>query len=509
MPKIIPVLYEISDQTGQVFFADNHDKISDHAFESKMPKKMYTLRAPYIGTAKRELGVPLHKDHYFPELTIAIENCLALGLDPLSREDRIQKEQSIALSLKKYEISYCVIYQLYSNILRNSLPIEKFKDIFLFLEKQGAAWHHIPFPDEESVLEKNRVVFAGLVKSVFGSARASEGLGNVTVGDPPNSKEKTGFGYFKKAVDFFLGIGAHLNGVSLESPEQGSFLHRYLAYENPFSVELIDLLESKRILGKPNTHFNYTQQDGEGKTPLIIAIATRNIKAIYKLLALNQKSGIDIGLNISNQEGQTPLMLACAFGLPIVVQALLRQKANPDLQDAKQRTFSDYLKLVPLEQTKVISMLVHPERGSQVSQSYVFANDTGKSPYCLYEDDEKVVSGDAQRSHFVVLSPLPKHQAQIQKVLEILQNELKIATKQKQGKPKIEEIQGAIEYIIFQNRQAIIPGAKTFLVECQEGQLEVARYLDSVPGKQAIAESKEKALHASSTHLEKKLQVQD
>lgn len=494
MTKINTIHYEVSDETGKVLFSECHDKVGDKACELKLPRKVYTIKAPYIGTTKRVIGVPLSRELYVNDLLTVVEYCMQLGEKSLLLTERLKKEEFIVSRLKTYEISYSVIYQLYAHLVRTSVPIEKFKDVFLFLEKHGALWDHIPFPTVAANLEKDRKIFRDLVQKVFGSNKTSNILASISPDYSIDSKEKFPFGTYQKTMDYFLDLGANLNGVNPESPEFGTFLHRYLAHETPKAPDLIDLLESKRIPNKINTHFDYCHQDGEGKTPLIIAIATRNLPAIYKLLSLNKK-GIDVGLNLADREGRTPLMLACAFGLPLVVQVMLSLKPNLDLQDVQQRTFMDYLSLNSDDLRKVLSMLVHPERGNQANHSYVLDMDGGLSPFCLYEDNEKLVSGDMQQSYFVVLSPLPKHQAQIQKLLEVLQKEEKNAHKNK-DKPKVEKIQKSRAYILDQTKRM---GTKTFLAECQEGQLEVKKYLDSNAGKLAVEEAKKNVVPKTST----------
>jgi len=475
MPKVSLVLYEIRDKTGAsiVAKAQPFDDISDYALKEKLPRNLYHLQAPYIGRAFREIGVLRSRSEYMSDLIAAIQSCIELGNKSLLKYQKDALENKIINHLKIYEISSCIIYQLYINLTNNHLYLGNFRGVFTFLVNNGASWEFLPFPDDENNLTKCREIFSWLINNVLGGERATGVLSNVVVGDPPGTQHRTGYGYFIEVMDYFLALGANLNGVSRDEPGHGSFLHRYLANELPLSTDLIHLLESKRLANKPHTQFDYTQQDAQGKTPLIIAIATRNIAVIKCLLQLNRTHHIDIGINIPDQNGRTPLMLACAFGLSVTVADLLEQHADPKTIDFNQKTYLDYLTLTEKEEWQILSMMVHPERGASVKHSYLFAHDTGYSPLCLYEDKEEIISGEEQLQHFVVLSPLEKHQTRIEKVARVLLDSLEHAKKLKDT-ALVAKITKDLESIAYQQLHSIESKNKTFLTECRAGRSEIS-----------------------------------
>jgi ankyrin repeat protein len=482
MPRLTTVSFQLV--SGPVLTAGAKYPLTIGCFDEiqgktlNFPQGEYGLYAPYIGVAERPLGDSTHIPDLRIKLTRAIELCMTLaGVDgSLSISKRKEHEEELKVSLREYQISQSIIRQYYFNFLNLKAPIEKHRPIFTFLMANGARWRHLLNLDDVNFQNLYKPMILALGKDIFGTEALSDTLAATTPWGPNPGTSRPGFEHYKRAAEFYLELGVDLNGKRFDSPEHGTFLHQCLAYEAVFVKELMDFLASKRNTARPHTCFNFAAQDGDGKTPLMIAIATRNIEAAFRLLELCDKQKIDIGLDLKDKKGRTPLMLAAAFGLPSIVEALLKNNANPHLTDPNARKFTDYLALPDPELKDVLSLMVHPERGD-TGHSYLIANDAGKSPYCLYEDGESSAEGDAQIKHFIVLSPLPQHQARLQKVVDILKAQVKRL--KSKGGLEWEAAQASLEFV---TNQISVLGRKTFMAESKEGQIVVKAYLSSANG---------------------------
>lgn len=377
---------------------------------------------------------------------------------------------------------------------------------------------------------------------------------NLEFSKTPLSQDDTGFGKFEKNIAWYLKKGANINTKSWFNPFNGSFLQIYLANELPYADQLIACIESQRT-AKPNTQFHYDIADGYGNTPLLLALKTRQEKAIFALLKLNKK--ITVGINIPDANGLSPLMIAAALGMKAVVQELLRQGANPCVYK-EGRDLAEYARLNEKDTMDIVSPLLHPLRSDATitsTHSYLYGNDDDDQPLCFYEDGETIKTGRDQMPHLIVLSNCYPHNQKLDRVLAHFQEKAKtdpwarknlpcvkaqiddIRYSQKYAKVKDYLLQQAgdgclkkviagfvskPDHVLYQdlleqlvsffekrakenegirtqleNIQKIIKdtaGADSFLQTCIHGRAEVQAYLRSEEALQLIAKAKEKAL---------------
>jgi len=71
--------------------------------------------------------------------------------------------------------------------------------------------------------------------------------------------------------------------------------------------------------------------------PIFVAISVNNIE-IIKLLVENKK----VNVNLQNEKGVTPLILAANFNNKDIIQYLLKKKADKSLKDKNNKTAFDY-----------------------------------------------------------------------------------------------------------------------------------------------------------------------
>ncbi len=435
-----------------------------------LPRGIYETVAPLKGKGFHELGK------------------LNTGYEQLGSElkSRLLRKQSIDTKeinkyFEIYEIKKYIIFQIYHDLRNAYTPwnenkntvLTQYKSIFITLEKHGAVWAAIL--DNQNILKEiNKEEFiVDLTTFVFGPSA----LGGILAG----SKLSDNFKDYRIKAEMLLKLGADINGVHYRAPHYGTVLHRCLANELPCAVDLVKYIESKRAGTLSNTQFNYRMVDELKQTPLYLAILTRQENVALKLLQLHIK-GIDVGINIPNNEGRTPLMIAAAVGLPNIVCTLLKLGADPLAKDNKGYRFNDYLIFNEQQLKEMLLPILNPERGNLTRHSYLYDIDENVTPLCFYNDKEQEKFDDDQYSHLILLSPLPQHANRIKKVFDFLRAEASSGNKESAQR---------LEFMMY---QVCNSGDKTFLDVCKEGQHEVKKLLQSSSGQKDFSFARENAL---------------
>jgi hypothetical protein len=161
-----------------------------------------------------------------------------------------------------------------------------------------------------------------------------------------------------------------LNLNAVEGKHQGNILHNAIANEDaPTARRLIDIFEELRAEGiEP---FDYAQNDAEGKTILSIAAKSRLPLVVQRLMEL-KRQGIDIGFEVPDNEGRSPLLIAAALGQDKIVETLLENGANLDAIDNYGRGIDFYMQAPPLEVAAILhSIFTRPERSINSMHSYL------------------------------------------------------------------------------------------------------------------------------------------
>lgn len=471
--RISPLTFQVKLPDQKILQIGNYYQFNTNPNAQSLPRNRYEVYTPVIGKHFQILGKK--SEDYREALTQLIRILLY--------EDDSTCQQAIKKYLTIYEVVESIIYQFYFNLKINHEPwqknkkniLEKKKPIFISLLQHGATW--LDILDNKKKLNNltKEEVIEDLTTYVYGPDSLGHFLASADLGG------LKGFETYCKKANFLLKIGANINGINTIAPQFGSFLHRYLANELAFGVELIEFIESKRLTNSSNTHFNYRLTDEMNQTPLLIAILTRQEQVVLKLLRLHEK-GIDVGINIPDKHGRTPLLIAAAVGLPTTVSILLKSGANPLTKDKQGLSFNDYMSLNDDLLKQLLLPFLHPDRGNLTRHSYLYNNDVLSIPLCLYEDNEKEQFGDDQYSHLVVLSPLPHHQIRLNKIITFLKKEDPLK------KPYATDL---LKSVI---KQKIVIGDKTILAVCKEGQKEVQKELQSPLLQNYINLAKEHAL---------------
>ena len=130
----------------------------------------------------------------------------------------------------------------------------------------------------------------------------------------------------------------------IELGDKNKFLPiHYAILFNSFKV--LELLIDKKV--------NINAKDGNGNTPLITAIKTKNID-ITKFL-LKQST---VNLNITNSVGETALHIACNYELDTIVDILLENpKIDINIQE-KQNKYTPLMYSVSLNNHNITNSLL-------------------------------------------------------------------------------------------------------------------------------------------------------
>lgn len=444
-----------------------------------IPYREYAVYCPVVGVRKKLLGnhgINTSSPDYnetFLSLTNAL---LQQPMSGLPSELIPQIEQAF----EKFDVLRAlVIDELYHNIEKFSARIfltlnipyrsweqdkEKilklYAPLFNLLIAAGATYHMLS-------VDPNRVArYYDLNNYVMDSeSLAVDVLSRVEIKDDLNTFEKT--------LDFCLSKGVDINTWVDDEPNYGTHLHYHLAAETSHIMDLIQLIESKRKAGQPHTQFVYTNKDGYGRTPLLLAINMRNEEAALALLDLEEKN-IRVGLEVADSERRTPLLLAAALGMPKVVEKLLSLGANRNARDSQNQGLTTYAQLSESDTAEILAPLMHPYR-CNVDGNYGYSNlvylDEDHTPLCFYETKEGDINfeqeGENQIPHLVVLSNHPPFDEILIKVINHLR---------KRAERGDQWAENLLPYVLQQVEN--IKGKLPVAMLCLEGQVKVRKILN-------------------------------
>lgn len=231
---------------------------------------------------------------------------------------------------------------------------------------------------------------------------------------------------------FLLEHGADPNS---QHPYCGTMLHIMAANEcSP--QEITHLIQLVGRASKIKLLFNI--KDGEGKTPLLIFVKTRNVAAAKYLCELKKK-GMDIDVNIPDDQGRTPLMFALATGCLELVNVLNAAGASWQAKDKQGKSTFDYANTSEEMLVKLFGEIhIDADRSSLSTQSHV-KNSSGATFY---------VSEDKKNWSKVLISS-----ANLLQILRLIKSV-----------PENERL-----LILFQVKNVIEQDSKSLLQICMEG----------------------------------------
>lgn len=405
-------------------------KIDEKTDLNRLPDGDYYAYSPVLGIGKFRINKPIvdprANQQQFEEIIISsikehrpiVEGSLSPSAHWNPYWTAIQKKIGERFQAAMQNIGGVrgnIISQLYHYLMLEYKPWKEnkarilsiYRPIFSMLAHMGARYDWMR--SSEDPVEKEK--FIDLLKYALDEQALSMPLATMRV----NGGGGLGFDNYAEALQVYLTAGANINVFTSANPKSGPYLQVAIANEMPFIKELLKLVESKRDTKKPNTQFDYTQTDGYGNTPLMLAIRTRNERAALALLKLNKKN-IGVGISAKDKEGRSPLQLAAALGMKNIVKELLSQ-------GAREKDLLAYARLPKEEVRTLVSPYIHPDRADltrESTHSYLYGNDVHNTPLCYYPDGQ-VKTGKEQEPYLIVLSNLSPYREILDAVIDCLQ----------------------------------------------------------------------------------------
>src|SRR3990167_2543149 len=201
-----------------------------------------------------------------------------------------------------------------------------------------------------------------------------------------------------KIIQQLLSAGVNIN-VRMGDKFNNTILHYLIALEDyQYAIKLINFVEKMQTI-QP---IDYSLQDSQGKTVLFLAVGLGLESLVDLLLKLHDEDQRYIGINIPDQLGRTPLMIAAALGYASICKKLIEHGANCFAKDNKQQDLHWY-KSAPIEEVKNILQFlsINPDRGYYCSHSYLSSTANGTIPWVLVDENNK--------EHLLILSAKAEH----------------------------------------------------------------------------------------------------
>lgn len=350
----------------------------------------YTITAPGMGS---DLSVHIRCNPLANEMqmeSILQENIIAPRIDSLLKKihnDELDSKEVKARLGREPKLKYWLVERL-----RDRADLSQSNQIKIFdVLTTAGAYLDILFDEDAPELNRLLSIF-GVRLSQFNCPGGSP-LTRMISGDPrPDALTK---------IQLLLNFGADINQCS---SVYGTLLH--IAIANEMSTEnisaLIDI--SKK---QPGVSFNI--EDGQKKTPLLMACKTRNHEVVVLLLSL-LKQGHDVGLNTPDEEGRTPLMMSAALGDTISFKALIQAGAKIGVTDAAGRSLIEYLTAsADIVREILLSIHIEPDRHPLAPQNWLYFNDDMGSPL--------VCNLSAETHKRALISNLPQHRKLLLSIL--------------------------------------------------------------------------------------------
>lgn len=383
-------------------------------------------------------------------------------LQPLLSQNRLLKDNIIDMLMPEGAFTQKFL-KLKENILHHlvkDFSVTEMQELIQVLIECGASYQHLlASPHSASMFVYYTAYFGreNLNKPILNSTLT---ITIVTVGSE------------KVLQKLQLAINA---GVDVNATHQsyGTFLHVLTANEKSLAV-----LECMKVLTENETKkkckFDYTIRDSEGKTLLLLAVKTNQTTIIQKLQEYHHQ-GKDVGVDIADNAGRTPLLLAAALGNKVAVQALLDMGANVTCVDKQGRGLNWYATAPKEEVIKILSSIhIEPNRDKYAPHNWLYFNDSLAST--LVCDKSPDPEGR------VLISRQEPHWKLIQDVLKAADSDLKAHINKKLNPLKNNEAITVIDYCMREQKSIpplIYPHIKDQLLReaCALGDLEQVKKL--------------------------------
>ncbi len=217
-----------------------------------------------------------------------------------------------------------------------------------------------------------------------------------------------------KSVKLLVKAGTDVNART-DLIFNNTHLHYLIALEREdLAIAFIELVERARNKHRVKLNpIDFTLQDNQEKTALLLAVGLGFEKLVTRLLKLHADTKFDVGINTPDKFGRTPVMIAAALGMNNIRKMLIAANADMTMKDHNGRNVEWYM-TAPIDEIRAIltSVSVNPDRGYYCSfRSYLYSNTTTAYPWVLVDQEN--------REHLLLLTASPLHFQLLQKALSL------------------------------------------------------------------------------------------
>ena len=397
----VPILYKVAEKMV------NEETLNQMLLRGELARGIIESYASGAG-AMRSATLPTAQnvdiDKDFEQYDIGLKKIIQIinkQDNPISQQiEQVRTILNKSALLKCHIVEMCMPTKYYvpglNDLNIRSFPAEKIQEIINAFIKAGALYEHL-FVNPKLTIE-DLITYISYLGNWILNAKVSNlpFLAAFVSGDQRASATLL-------KIKLSIQRGADPN---LTHETHGTVLHIALANESvELALSLINLFEELKC------NFDYSIRDGEGKTVLMLATLL-NQKPVIERLAVLHTQKKDIGVNIQDTIGRTPLMIAAVLWRPKIIKILYDLGADLEICDSNGTNIDGYLNANATTISAILkSIFVEAERSVSAPHNWIYFNDPMSLPMAYDESDEP--------EKRILISKKAKHWALIEKVLNI------------------------------------------------------------------------------------------
>ncbi len=258
----------------------------------------------------------------------------------------------------------------------------------------------------------------------------------------------------------------------------GTFLHEAIANEYSNLGALFEIIpeaaKAKLLVSK----------DGQGRTPWMLALRTRNISLIKEMIKFYlDKPTHREQLLIPDMQGRTPFMVAMALGIKPAIDFLLKVHPEKCLEgkDQDAKNCLDYYNLSQSAVTKLLDDIFINDMRCVAYKNYFVFNDI---PITIFDSSSRE---SKSTRNFLLQSNAPEHMKRINEAIKLLKQKMEVY-KQLEGKSEEENWNILLRYYLEKGEAWVENLLKTIdRLDMVDGMLKVlSKFKEGCDGKRLL-----------------------